>query len=113
MGKNSSRIKKIIVQATQRLKEYFTIDEIILFGSQVTGKIHEFSDIDLAVISPDFKKKKFDELISIFARISFLSGNNIEIHPFSREALKEARPTNFLGHILKTGRIVYKAGTVY
>jgi len=30
------------------------VDNIVLFGSQVTGQVHEGSDIDLIIISSDF-----------------------------------------------------------
>ncbi|MCU0645998.1 MAG: nucleotidyltransferase domain-containing protein [bacterium] len=33
------------------------IAKIILCGSQISGKVHKYSDIDGAVISPDFGKK--------------------------------------------------------
>lgn len=108
MAKTKNQIDKGIFKAVRYLKEYFNIKEVILFGSQLSGKAGEFSDIDLAVISPDFKKKKFEELATIFAKVSLLCNSSVEIHPYSVDDLKEARPTNFLGQILKTGKIVYK-----
>lgn len=109
MAKAKNKIEKIAWQAIECLKEYFDIKEVILFGSQVSGKTNRFSDIDLAVISPDFKRKRFEDLAHIFAKISLFCNNTVEIHPYSFDDLKEARPTNFLGQILKTGKVIYKA----
>lgn len=106
MVKAESQINKLITKAIHHLKKYFNIKEVILFGSQFTGKPDEFSDIDLAVISPDFKKKHPEELVTIFAKISLLCNSKIEIHPYSVDDLKEARLTNFLGQMLKTGKII-------
>ena len=39
----------------------------VLFGSQVTGKIHEWSDIDLVVVSPYFDgKRRFGDSVPLW-----------------------------------------------
>jgi predicted nucleotidyltransferase len=38
-----------------------TVDKIVLYGSYAKGTPQPHSDIDLAVISPDFKGKKIME----------------------------------------------------
>jgi len=38
-------------------------EQIILFGSQVKGRPHKYSDIDLAVVSSDFKKDNLDDIL--------------------------------------------------
>lgn len=103
------QVESVLSEAISYLKKYFDIKKVVLFGSQINGKADKFSDIDLAVISPDFKKKSFEELVTIFAKVSLLCDNAVEIHPYSLDDLKEARPTNFLGQILKTGKVVYDA----
>ena len=37
------------------------VNNMVLFGSQVTGKVHEGSDIDLIIISSDFNGKDLFE----------------------------------------------------
>ncbi|TVL99854.1 MAG: hypothetical protein CV087_16550 [Candidatus Brocadia sp. WS118] len=37
------------------------VEKAILYGSYVSGKEHTCSDIDIAVISPDFGKDRFEE----------------------------------------------------
>lgn len=42
-----------------KLKRNFNVSKIILFGSRAMGNFHEDSDVDLIVVSEDFKGKKF------------------------------------------------------
>jgi len=51
-----------IIKAKEIIKEYFklnnlNLERIVLFGSHSTGRSNRHSDIDLAVISPDFRNK--------------------------------------------------------
>lgn len=109
MAETRNNIDKTISHAVECLKEYFNIKEVILFGSQLTPKADKFSDIDLAVISSDFKNKYLDEIVTILSKVSISCNNAVEIHPYSIEEFRQARPSNFLGQILKTGKVVYKA----
>jgi predicted nucleotidyltransferase len=43
------------------VRKGYRIEKIILFGSYSIGKYHDDSDIDLAIISPDFGKDRFEE----------------------------------------------------
>ncbi len=42
------------------------VSKVILYGSQASGKTREYSDIDVAVVSPDFGKDRFDEGVRLF-----------------------------------------------
>lgn len=42
-------------------KENIRIERTILFGSQVRGKTTEWSDIDVALVSPDFSGSRYDD----------------------------------------------------
>ena len=108
MVRETSKFKNLIRSVVDYLTDYFQIDEVILFGSRVRGKVHRYSDIDIAVVSPDFEKNKFDDLLKVFSKVSLEISSNIEIHLFTPKDIKEARPTNFIGHILETGKVVYR-----
>ena len=43
------------------IKNGLNVDSIALFGSALTGEIHEDSDIDLIIISADFRNKDIFE----------------------------------------------------
>ena len=107
MVRKAADLKKLVRSIVNYLKDYFKIEEVILFGSQLTGKAHAYSDIDLAVVSSDFEKRKLEDLLKVFSRLSLEISPGIDIHPFTPRDIKEARPTNFIGHILETGKVVY------
>lgn len=52
-----SEIDKLIDRLSKRVK----IDKVIIFGSRARGNEDEESDVDLIIISTDFKGKKFRE----------------------------------------------------
>jgi len=106
--KNSVR-KKISATITY-LQRHIKITEVILFGSYAAGTPHRYSDIDIAVVSPDFDDKDVSFRADIAARVKINCPADIEVHPIAYKNLKNARPTNFLGHILRTGKVVYKNG---
>ena len=110
MAKIKSSVIKSILKTTRNLQEKISITEVILFGSYATGSPHKYSDIDIAVISPDFEKCNLDFKVDLVSNVRLNCGNDVEIHPFTVTALKNARPTNFLGHILKTGTVIFKDG---
>jgi uncharacterized protein len=41
------------------ISKRYTLTKVILFGSQVTGKNRADSDVDLVIVSPNFKDVKF------------------------------------------------------
>ena len=64
------------------------VNKIILYGSHASGKFHKDSDIDVAVISPDFGKDRFEEgvkLRRIAGKIDYL----IEPVPLSTKSYKK------------------------
>lgn len=59
MGRNSSI--KIINNFKNKLIENVHIQKVILFGSRAWGKPERWSDFDLIIVSPDFRKINFLE----------------------------------------------------
>ncbi len=47
-------------------KEGIRVARIVLYGSQASGKFRRDSDIDVAVVSPDFGKDRFEEGVRLF-----------------------------------------------
>lgn len=81
-GKILEKVKEFV----QELKSQgIKVDKVILYGSRVSGKTHKYSDIDAAIVSPDFGKDRFEEgtrLFQIAAKIDPL----IEPVPISVES---------------------------
>jgi predicted nucleotidyltransferase len=67
MDKNS--VLKIIAQFKDAMEnQKIAVQRIILFGSWAYGTPHEWSDIDLIVISESFKEMSYWERIKVVAR---------------------------------------------
>jgi uncharacterized protein len=97
-------IEKISKEAVERLRARIPIDAAYVFGSQVTGKTHEYSDIDLAAFSPKISEMRIDDKIGLIVGVQMeMRKIPIEIHLYDTSSLKEARPSNFIGVILETG----------
>jgi len=94
-------IKKLIDEA---LKENIRISQAVLFGSYAKGTEHEFSDIDVAVVSEDFEGiRLFDNIRLGKPRVNTCV--DIETHPYRPEDFTEDNP--FVKEILEYGiRIV-------
>jgi len=61
------RIKRIIKEYIDNLKSKIKINKVILFGSAAKYKLDKNSDLDIIVLSNDFKK------INFLKRLEFLS----------------------------------------
>jgi predicted nucleotidyltransferase len=58
------------------------VAKIILFGSRASGRAHEYSDIDVAVVSPDFGNDSYREGANLF-EIACAIDSRIEPVPIS------------------------------
>jgi len=82
MNDVSADVRKSVHKYLAAVKKQYPIREAYLFGSQAAGRAHEWSDIDLALISPAFAKDPIAsqfKLMQIAARIDW----RIEPHVFA------------------------------
>lgn len=89
-------IKAFIAQ----LKRKISVKSVYLFGSYVRGANKDFSDIDLAIISDDFKGCKLIDIENI-TNITQNINRMIEPHPFRSEDFTEDDP--LVKEIITTG----------
>jgi predicted nucleotidyltransferase len=78
----------------------FRVEKAYLFGSMYKGNPHAYSDIDLAVWSPDFSDNYF-ETMEKTAHLKRLH-KRIELHPFQLKDTADNNP--FVGVIESTGK---------
>lgn len=78
------------------------VTKAILFGSYANGKIHEYSDIDLAIWLSDFPEKHWSDIRAI----THLVGKYSPISPrfYPENETKNEDP--FIEVIEKTGKII-------
>lgn len=82
------------------------VDKAVLYGSYSNGTNTADSDLDLAVISPDFGKDRFDEgkmLMQLAWRIDF----RLHPVPFSSESFANDTWVPLVHEIQKTGIVIH------
>ena len=96
----SREIMETIKKYIERISKYYKIEAIILFGSYAKGTQNEDSDIDIAVISSDFKNLIQDgaDLIGYTWKID----TRIEPHPIRTEDYENIT-TPFVQETINTG----------
>jgi predicted nucleotidyltransferase len=108
--KQGANPDEVIRQAIEYLLQKIRIDQAVLFGSHARGEADEWSDVDLAVISPDFARMSHKKVMDLLVEVGVTVHSSVEIRPYTPKDLKEARPTNFLGYVLAQGKLVYRDG---
>jgi len=57
MGEEKSKFIKALKEFKEKMRQKYGVEEMILFGSQVSGEAGENSDVDLIVVGEGFKDK--------------------------------------------------------
>ena len=96
----NKEIMESIQKYIEKISQYYKIDTIILFGSYAKGTQNEDSDIDIAIISSDFKDIIDDgaKLIGLTWKID----TRIEPHPIKKEDYDEVSDP-FIQEVMNTG----------
>ncbi|MBI5730903.1 MAG: nucleotidyltransferase domain-containing protein [Ignavibacteriales bacterium] len=105
MAEVQNPIEKKIHQFVFELKRIgINVEKVILFGSYAKGTYNEWSDIDLAVVSNDFKGIR---LIDKENMISAISAVDYDISPLPYRPEDFTEDDLFVKEIIQTGiRIV-------
>ncbi|MEW5693132.1 MAG: nucleotidyltransferase domain-containing protein [Candidatus Hydrogenedentota bacterium] len=99
-------IREIIQKFIQKLKEQqISPSKVIVYGSTVTGVSHKDSDIDIAVISRDFGKDRFNEGVKLFEMASEIDPR-IEPVPISEESFENDTWVPLIYEIRKHGIVI-------
>ena len=64
------------------------VEKAVLYGSYASGNVHTGSDLDLAIISPDFGKNRFEEGKMLF-QIAWRIDPRLEPIPISSESYEK------------------------
>ncbi len=89
-----------IEQFLSAVRQRQRVEAAHLFGSQVSGTAAGWSDIDVAVISPDFSRDRFQERVNLMLLAAKID-DRIEPSPFRPEDFRDSDPLANL--ILQTG----------
>lgn len=106
MVKNKTAVRRAILQYIRAVNAIVPVERVVLYGSWAHGKPHEFSDIDLAIFSPDFGKNKLKEM-QLLSKIAFEVDAAIEAIPYPSDQFQTDDPTTFVYEIINTGITIY------
>jgi predicted nucleotidyltransferase len=82
------------------VQKFRRIEAAYLYGSQAQGTATKWSDIDVAVVSPDFSADLFEERL-LLMRLAARLDDRIEPHPFRPQDFTVNAP--LVGEIQRTG----------
>ena len=102
-------IKGIVRKFAKLLSRDIHVQKVILFGSYAHGHPHKYSDIDVAVVSPDLGKRNEMIEMSYLLKKAHEIDLDLEPHPYSPRELKHSEKGSFAYEIQRTGKIVYAA----
>lgn len=107
-------VKKSVLTSVKRYlaalkKAGLGIELIVIFGSQVTGKDHKWSDIDLLVISPQFDEMKNRVNLNLLWRIAAKIDDRIEPIPCGSKQWQEDNINAIIEIARREGQILTAA----
>lgn len=70
-------VERFLAVVVRRLR----VDAAYLYGSQAAGRARSWSDIDVAVVSPDFSDNRFEERLALMQWAAAID-DRIEPQPF-------------------------------
>ena len=104
MAKTRQAIKKIVDQYRAVLEKFgIHAERVVLYGSFAQGKDRADSDIDLVVISQDFKGLNLRERLEILGKAAARVMKPIEARGYTPQEMKKTSSLSFLSEVLKVG----------
>ena len=91
MASISPEIEEIIHKFIALIQKERRLLKVFLYGSYAKGIAGKWSDIDLAVVSPDFSEDLFEERIKLM-KLALGVDDRIEPSPFRPEDFNENNP---------------------
>lgn len=108
MAKKRRDLQETLMRFKDALADNIRVHSLILFGSYAAGKQKKYSDIDVAVVSPDFSRTNAIRNLQLLFNIAKKVDIDIEPLAFLPEEIKNPDPRSFESEIIRTGKIIYK-----
>lgn len=104
MVRSTAEADRLAGVAVEEARKQIPVLEAVMFGSHVEGTPHEYSDIDIAILTPAADTWTLRTRLAVNRAIRKAVDLAVELHFFGTEAKRNARPTNFAGHVLEHGK---------
>jgi predicted nucleotidyltransferase len=109
MVASATEVADSVAEFVRLLEEGIRVEAIVLYGSYANGQPHEWSDFDVAVISPDFESVPMWRRQEIIADLTLDRDRRLAPIGYPSSEYHNPGPHSFLREIIRTGRVVYKA----
>lgn len=99
-------VEEVIDAFIRELRKRIRVQRVILFGSYARGTPRPWSDIDLAVVSPDFHggtEEDHDLLAEVARRVT----PQIEAIPYLPEDFADCDSRSFEADLLRGGKVMF------
>jgi predicted nucleotidyltransferase len=108
MAKERTAALKAIRQFLNEANKRISIDKVVLYGSTATGRTHEWSDIDIAVVSDDFLNKTRKERLVLLKEIAwYAKTTEIDALGYTVKEFETDDPLDIVSEIKKNGEVVF------
>jgi uncharacterized protein len=91
MAARNNELEKIIQIFLDEIQRTYRLDSAYLFGSYAKGTSNQWSDIDVAIVSPDFSEDLYEERL-VLMRLAAEIDDRIEPKPFRPEMFTPIEP---------------------
>ena len=91
MAESKNRLNKIINSFLEEIQKKYKIENAYLYGSYAKGTFNKWSDIDIAIVSPDFPDDLFETRLSLM-RLASTIDVRIEPKLFKKEFFNRNDP---------------------
>lgn len=96
-------VEEVVNRFISALKKHIRVQRVILFGSYARGNPRPWSDIDVAVISPDFHGGTEEDHM-LLAKVARSITPQIEAIPYLPEDLEKCDARSFEAEIQRSGK---------
>lgn len=110
MAKTEDQLKYLLSAYIESLRKAIRLEKVILYGSYAQGHAHSGSDLDLAVISPDFGENRLADLQLLCRSIPRHFEIEVEALAYTLQEYAKGTSLDFLGQIKRKGKMVYENG---
>jgi len=106
MLKTKLSLGQLAVEIKDFLSKYIGVEHLILFGSYAKGFQRADSDIDVVVVSDDFKSMSAFDKISLLANVSVAVDSRIELIGVTSNEYEQAQRGSLLNDIKQSGKVL-------
>ncbi len=107
MVTTKTEVGEAIADLVERLQVGLTVEAVVLYGSHANGTPGEYSDIDVAVVSPDFEGMSLPRRQELISELTVHRKRLLSPIGYPSSEYHNPGPHSFLREIVRTGRVVY------